>query len=475
MKNRYAITAVLGILILGALAGCSTSIGSSSNKTDAIEASGVIEAEEVNIAPELSGKVSRIYVKEGDRVNAGDVVLSLDDDMLLAQQTQAQAAHDAAAAQVDSAKAAQVAAQAALRSAELELEAARIAYQSTLLQVSQLEGDDRVADWNEITPSQFDLPAWYFQQPENIDTAQRLVDQAWDAYQAELENYQDTAADVGGDDFLQAETRLAEAKAAFEIADNLRDRPLGSTGRQEIQDQVDTIYDEADAELKAAQKAYDLLLTNPDYDEILESRARVSVAREQYDLTRDYLLGQYVGDNSLAVQAANTVVEQAQAGLTQAQAQVDQAASFRTSVETSLQQAQAALDLVSLQLEKQNLTSPISGVILSRTVEIGEVVGAGYTVLTVGDLENLTVTVYIPEDKYGKVALGDPAGLTIDSYPDKVFDAEVIWISDQAEYTPRNVQTQEERQNTVYAVKLSIKANSILKPGMPADVIFSAQ
>ena len=100
-------------------------------------------------------------------------------------------------------------------------------------------------------------------------------------------------------------------------------------------------------------------------------------------------------------------------------------------------------------------------------------IGAGFTALTIGDLADLTVTVYLPEDRYGQVDLGDLADLSVDSFPDQSFEAIVIYISDQAEYTPRNVQTQEERQNTVYAVKLRVtNTDSILKPGMPADVLF---
>jgi HlyD family secretion protein len=112
-------------------------------------------------------------------------------------------------------------------------------------------------------------------------------------------------------------------------------------------------------------------------------------------------------------------------------------------------------------------------VVLTSTVETGEIIPAGYAVMTIADLSQLTVTVYIPEDRYGQINLGDQADLMIDSFPDEVFEAQVIRISDQAEYTPRNVQTQEERQNTVYAVELTVlNPGDKLKPGMPADVVF---
>ncbi len=473
MKNKLALLTIIGIITAVLLTGCGSSGGRSGQAdSEPIQASGVVEAEQVNIAAELPGKVAEIYVAEGDRVEVGEPVLLLDNGLLLAQQAQAQAAYDAALAQLESAKAGEEAAAAYLQTAELNREAAEISYRLVLSQIQQISGNNRVADWNQTSPDEFNLPAWYFQQSEKADVAETLADQAWESYQAEQKSYQAVAAEVADGKFLEAEKRLSEARAAFQVAEALSNRPVGYTGWQEITDQVDTIHDDAKAELEAAQEAYDQLLDEPKYAEILEARARLTVARERYDLTRDYLLAQFTGAKSLEVQAAEVAIEQADAGVAQAQAQAALAENNRVSASSAVEGAEAALELVSLQLERIQLTTPISGVILTRTVEPGEVIGAGYTLLTVGDLDQLTVTVYLPEDRYGQISLGDAAELTVDSYPDEVFQAEVIWIADQAEYTPRNVQTQEERQNTVYAVKLAIQAKGILKPGMPADVTF---
>jgi HlyD family secretion protein len=117
--------------------------------------------------------------------------------------------------------------------------------------------------------------------------------------------------------------------------------------------------------------------------------------------------------------------------------------------------------------------APSSGVLLARGIEPGEVVGAGASVMTIGVLENLNITVYVPEDRYGALKLGQKAKVTVDSFPGRVFIATVTNISDKAEYTPRNVQTVEGRKTTVYAVKLSIaNLDLALKIGMPADVSF---
>jgi HlyD family secretion protein len=264
---------------------------------------------------------------------------------------------------------------------------------------------------------------------------------------------------------------VADALAAYQIADALKDLRVGYSGWQQILDEVNLIFDSAQTELEDAQQAYDQILAEPQYEDILQARARVSVARERYDLALDYLAQQYSGVYSLEVSAADALVAQAQAGLDQADALILQAQTALDRADAGVAQALAALNLVNLQLEKTQILSPISGVVLAKAVEAGEMIGAGFTALTIGDLSSLTVTVYIPENRYGQVSLGDMAELSIDSYPDEIFQAQVIYISDQAEYTPRNVQTQEERQNTVYAVKLSVTdREGMLIPGMPADV-----
>ncbi len=476
MKIKYLPALSLILLFPLLVAGCdliSNPSGTAKN-LEPILASGVIEANQVNISPELSGRIKEIHVGEGSSVSAGDLIISLEDDYLLTQKTQAIAQVDAALVMQESAQAAVQAAQAYHASAEANLNGAEIQYQQVLAQVQSFESDYRVADWIEIPPSQIELPAWYFQQPEKITAAEQIVDLAWEDYQTELENYQEVADDVGGEDFQEAEMRLANAQAAFQIANALKDRQVSYWGNQEIIEEIDNLVESAETELGEAQKAYEQLLADPQYEDILKARAKVSVSRERYDLTRDYLADQFNGDYSFDVQLAQSLVDQAEAGLLQAEAQITQAELSLTSAAAGVEQARAALELINLQLEKTQISSPISGVVLSKTVEAGEMIGAGFTALTIGDLSSLTVTVYLPEDRYGQVNLADVAELTIDSYPDRTFEAEVIYISDQAEYTPRNVQTQEERQNTVYAVKLSIKnTEGILKPGMPADVVFN--
>jgi HlyD family secretion protein len=135
------------------------------------------------------------------------------------------------------------------------------------------------------------------------------------------------------------------------------------------------------------------------------------------------------------------------------------------------QQARAALRTSEARLRDTVLYAPVSGVVLRKNVEEGETAPAGASVFTIGDLGNPWVKVYVKEDKLGWVKLGQKAGVTVDSFPGKVYEGTVSFISSEAEFTPKNVQTREERVKLVFGVKVNVKnENDELKPGMPADV-----
>ena len=135
---------------------------------------------------------------------------------------------------------------------------------------------------------------------------------------------------------------------------------------------------------------------------------------------------------------------------------------------------QANLDLLDDQIKQMAVTAPVDGVVITRNAQPGSVVNAGDVLLSLGRLDQLTITVYVPEQRVGEVALGQSANVSVDAFPGIPFKAVVSYISDQAEFTPRNVQTVAGRQTTVFAVKLTLTdASGKLKPGMPADVTFN--
>ncbi len=150
-----------------------------------------------------------------------------------------------------------------------------------------------------------------------------------------------------------------------------------------------------------------------------------------------------------------------------------QLAFAETQIALAKSQAGVELQTIDLHLADLVIRAPVNGVVLTRSIQPGEVLTPGVTAMTIGDLDQLTITVYVPEDRYGEIQLGDQAQVTVDSFPDETFDAVVVRIADRAEFTPRNVQTEEDRRTTVYAVELMVATpGGKLKPGMPADVVF---
>jgi multidrug resistance efflux pump len=166
-----------------------------------------------------------------------------------------------------------------------------------------------------------------------------------------------------------------------------------------------------------------------------------------------------------------------------AQAQLDTAAARTAAAQAQLEAAaaqsraaQAAIDTLDVQLAKLDLAAPADGVVLTLLGQPGEFVAPGSLLLVLGETGEKTIIVYIPEDLYGRISLGQEAQVAVDSFPGEQFRARVMRIADQAEFTPRNVQTAQGRKNTVFAVKLGLDdPQSKLKPGMPADVVFDQE
>jgi HlyD family secretion protein len=135
-----------------------------------------------------------------------------------------------------------------------------------------------------------------------------------------------------------------------------------------------------------------------------------------------------------------------------------------------LGQARASLELARVQLGYAILTSPLNGVVLSDNIESGEYVQPGTPILTIGDLVNVWLRVYINETDLGRVKLGQKVRVSTDTWPGKFYEGRVSFISSEAEFTPKNVQTEEERVKLVYRMKIDIHNPEMeLKPGMPAD------
>jgi multidrug resistance efflux pump len=179
--------------------------------------------------------------------------------------------------------------------------------------------------------------------------------------------------------------------------------------------------------------------------------------------------------------AAQAAYHQAEAAVLVAQSRLATAKANPTPEEVNvaraqLQEAESALEAVAVQLGKQTLTAPRRGLITQKIIAPGEMAGPGLTLLELSDIDTVDLTVYLPETQLGRVQLGQKARAWVDAYPGESFEGQVTFIAHEAEFTPRNVQTQEERVNLVFGVKITLpNADHRLKPGMPADAEILAE
>lgn len=476
-NRRPPLPVILLVLALVAM-GIYYGIRTLNNKDNGqLTASGTIESVVVNISPEMAGKVKEVLADEGQSVKAGDPLLVLDESLLAAQQAVAQSG-------VDSANSALLTAQGAYDMAQAQ-------YDATLTAARAQQGASRLTDWMNREPGRFDQPLWYFSRSEQITAAQSQVDAAQEDLQKSQTGLDSVTTDLNNADFVAAENRVSDARTAYLIAKAVRDHAQATGGKvdpdslkldlpalapayrikidvakklsgdSDVLNNANDALDAAEAELEDAQNAYSALLNTDAADRVKEARAAVSVAEERYQVSMDTLSRLQTGEYSPQVRISATALEQAKAGLQHAQ--------------NAVKQAQANLDLIDTQMTKLIVYAPMNGEIITRNAEPGEFVQPGATAFAMADLNNITITVYVPEDRYGQIKLGQQASVTVDSFPGETFVAEVIHIADQAEFTPRNVQTVEGRSATVYAIKLKVTdTEGKLKIGMPADVVFSS-
>ena len=140
------------------------------------------------------------------------------------------------------------------------------------------------------------------------------------------------------------------------------------------------------------------------------------------------------------------------------------------SAKANVKRNMVSVDLIRKNIEDCTIRSPVDGIVSKKFTETGEYVTPGAAVLKLSDLQSVDLYIYVTEMELGKVKLGQTADVTIDTYKDKVYKGKVISISPEAEFTPKSIQTQDERTKLVFAVKIKIPNTEFdLKSGMPAD------
>ncbi len=407
-----------------------------------LTASGVVQAEGVDVASEFGGRVVEIAAIKGDAVTEGQLLVRLDTNLLDAQIRAADAAVAVAGAGLERARA-------GARPGEVAVAETQLAQARTARDVAGQAVTDTLALLH--NPQQIDL--------QIVATEGELA-----ATQHRLE---------------QALALTEDQKQAKEHVDAFL-REWGYEG-EDVKVPVGTdpsgnpIYETVHVELP--DKGH---LAHIGWWKAWVNVNATTARQETLEASLEHLYQQRANPQALrgrvveaeATQARNAArVAVAEAGLERLRtgATDEEIAAARTRVA----QAQAARDALLEQRRLRDITAPMGGVVLDLIVHPGEVAAQGGTLLTLADITEVTLTVYVPEPRIGQVRLGQRADVTVNSFPDRTFAGTVTHIADSAEFTPRNVATAEERVNLVFAVEIAIpNEDGALKPGMPADVNF---
>ena len=244
---------------------------------------------------------------------------------------------------------------------------------------------------------------------------------------------------------------IQESRAAVEAAQSELDRAKKDWDRSQTlyknddistaqYDQYRNRWESADAALKQAQQRAALVQAGPRVEIVQAAEGQVQKTR-----------------GALKMAEANTL---------EIQRREQELVTRRAEIERS----RASGALIDAQLADTIAYSPVDGVVLVKSADVGEVLGVGTTVVTVGDIDHPWLRGYVNETALGKVKVGAKARITTDSYPGKVYEGRVSFIASEAEFTPKQIQTQEERVKLVYRIKIELdNPRRELKSNMPAD------
>ncbi len=406
--TQYVFRIMPGLLLL-----ISSACQSSPAAPAELRLTGVIEGTQVDVVAEVSARVMTIAADEGERVNAGDIVVTLDDASLAMQVTQAEAAVSAAQANLAQVKAgtraeAIDAAAATLQQAEVGRDGARVTISNT----------------QAIRDNPQELTA-------QIDAARAGVKLA--------------AENVG-----VMQTRLAEARYWREFYDKDKDRRETLDKQIEIAQKNLEIAQARQAGAQAQVNALEAMRADP-----LAIQSQVNAAQSAYGL-------------------ALAKVAVAQAKL--AELQAGPAAEDLRLAEAQVQQAQAQAALARAYQSRATIAAPLTGLVAVRSAKVGEVVQPGNSMLSIVNLDSVEMTVYVPQADLPRVRVGDMVQVVVDAYPNEAFSGEITSIAQQAQFAARDTQNKDDRASVVFAVKLRLdNADGRLKAGMTADAVFSLQ
>lgn len=250
---------------------------------------------------------------------------------------------------------------------------------------------------------------------------------------------------------------------------------------------VEMDHDLLDIQLRQAESGVDLanaqlrlLLRGARKEDVRQSEELMRQAKINLELAKTDLdrTSQLLKDNAITQKQYDDAKGRYDLALTQMRGANENLTKVRTIIRpeeidqarANLKRAISSVDMLKKNIEDCNIYSPVNGFVSKKFVEMGENVSPSTSIVRISNLETINLVIYIPESHLAKIKLGQKADVTIDAFKDKTFQGKIIYISPEAEFTPKNIQTPEERTKLVFAVKIEIPNPQFeLKPGLPAD------
>jgi HlyD family secretion protein len=228
--------------------------------------------------------------------------------------------------------------------------------------------------------------------------------------------------------------------------------------------------DQAEANLRAMDAAYSLALKGPREADVVQAKAQYESAKNDLARMEDLYKSSSVPQKQLEdARTRYTLAEQTLRKLNEGTRKEELALA-----KARRDQAAAAAGQLRKKLDDCTIIAPVAGIIVNTFVEPGELLTPGAAVVRIADISEMKINVYVSEVLLPRVQIGQKATVSVDAFDDRSFEGEVIYISPTAEFTPKNIQTKEERVKLVFAVKILVKnPEAILKAGLPADVVIA--
>ena len=428
---------ILLVLVL-TLTACANPFAPQDNGPETLRLTGFLEASTTDVAPEIGGRLVEICAEEGDEVEAGQILVRLDDSLLQLQL-------DLDDADIVAAEAKLASLHAAVRSVDVTHADAQVSAAKTTLATAESALADAILLRDNPQALDVQIAQAYAALTEaqaharaarHLAEAEDINVQMWEAITRDLWAGVDVQLPGGGSVHVDApRDKIDYANRQWNLA--------GQTAWAAWQDAYT-----AEAAIKQARATI---------ADLNRTKANPQTAKSQVIAATN------------ARDEAEAAVEQARAAL--AAVRAGPTAAQIAATESAVSQARSARDAAATQLEQTRLLAPADGLISARYRSPGEVIGPHQPVLTIQETDHLQLTIYVPASHLGAFQAGDSLALEVDSAPGRQFSAIVMTIADEPEFTLQQAQNVAERAGRVYAVNLHLaESDPLLRPGLPAHI-----